>query len=33
MQRTFLLFKNDFNIDQYVFRLVRGLADLLDNLV
>ena len=33
MQGILLLFKNVFNIDQYFCRLVRGLANLLDNLV
>ena len=33
MQGIFLLFKNVFNIDQYVFGLVRGSANLLVNLV
>ena len=33
MQGIFLLFKNVFNIDQYVFGLVRGSANLHDNLV
>ena len=31
--RNFLLFKNVFNIDQFVFGLVRGSAKVLDNLV
>ena len=33
MQGHFLLFKNIFNIDQFVFGPVRGLANLLDNLM
>ena len=33
MQGSFLLFKNVFNIDQYVFELVRELAKLLDHIV
>ena len=33
MQGIFLLFKNVFNLDQYVFKLVRGSTNLLDNLV
>ena len=33
MQGIFLLFKNVFKIDQYVYGLVRGSANLLENLV
>ena len=33
MQGIFLLFKNAFNIDQYVFELVTGSANSLDKLI
>ena len=33
MQGIFLLFKNAFNIDQYVFELVAGSANPLDKLI